>query len=114
MTDIERAGWLADKLHNTNDYGKEAAALLVQQAKELDYLRAAREGRAPKWVPARVWLSGPVRGDYPIGRDTIAHEGEHECHSNLWGAVSVTAENGKALGIKPGEFDVLAWRENNA
>ena len=32
---IEYAEWLADKLHCTNDYGKEAAELLVQQAKKL-------------------------------------------------------------------------------
>ena len=35
---VDRAEWLADKLHNTNDFGKEAAALLVHQAKELELL----------------------------------------------------------------------------
>jgi hypothetical protein len=111
---VDRAEWLADKLHNGGDYGKEAAALLVHQAKELDYLRAARENRKPAWVPARVWLAGPVRGDYPIGHTTIAHEGEYECQSNRYGAVSVIAENGKWLGVKPSEFEVAAWRENKA
>ena len=111
---VDRAEWLADKLHNGGDYGKEAAALLVHQAKELDYLRAAREGRKPAWVPARVWLAGPVRGDYPIGHRTIAHEGEYECQSNRYGAVSVRAENGQWLGVKPAEFEVVAWREKKA
>jgi hypothetical protein len=32
---VDRAEWLADKLHNGGDYGKEAAALLVEQAKAL-------------------------------------------------------------------------------
>jgi len=36
---VEYAEWLADKLHNTNDYGKEAAGLLVRQARELQTLR---------------------------------------------------------------------------
>jgi len=111
---VDRAEWLADKLHNGGDYGKEAAALLVHQAKELDYLRAGREDRKPAYVPARVWLAVPVRGDYPIGHTTIAHEGEYECQSNRYGAVSVVAENGKLLGVKPAEFEVVAWRENNA
>ena len=39
MNDTERAGWLADKLHNGGDYGKEAAALLVKQAHEVERLR---------------------------------------------------------------------------
>lgn len=111
---VDRAGWLADKLHNGGDYGKEAAALLVEQAKELEFLRAAREQRAPRWVPARVWLAGPVRGDYPIGHTTIAHEGEYECESNRYGAISVVAENGQRLGVKPGEYETMAWRENRA
>lgn len=40
---VDYAEWLADKLHATNDYGKEAAALLVSQAKTLDYLTTGRE-----------------------------------------------------------------------
>lgn len=55
MTDIERAEWLADKLHNGGDYGKEAAALLVNQAKTLADMAmmlkrcawALRRGTAP-------------------------------------------------------------------
>jgi len=39
MNDTERAGWLADKLHNGGDYGKEAASLLLVQAMKLDALR---------------------------------------------------------------------------
>jgi len=40
MTDIERAEWLADKLHNGGDYGKEAASLLLVQATRLEWARA--------------------------------------------------------------------------
>lgn len=110
---VDRAEWLADKLHNGGDYGKEAAALLVHQAKELDYLRAAREDRKPAWVPARVWLAGPVRGDYPIGHTTLAEAGEHDCESNRYGAISVRATNGQMLGLKPAEFEPLEWRNND-
>lgn len=87
---------------------------LANASKAVEYYRAGIEQRAPKWVPARVWLAGPVRGDYPIGHTTIAHEGEYECESNRYGAISVVAENGKRLGVKPAEFDVVAWRENKA
>ena len=78
----------------------------------LDYYRAAVEQRAPKWVPARVRLDGPVRGDYPIGHTTLAEAGDHDCESNRWGAVSVRATNGQMLGVKPSEFEPIAWREN--
>ena len=49
---VEYAEWLADKLHNTNDYGKEAAAALVKQAHQIESLRAdlkAMEGFADLW-----------------------------------------------------------------
>lgn len=78
----------------------------------LDYYRAAVESRAPKWVPSRVRLDGPVRGDYPFAHTTLAEAGEHDCESNHWGAVSVRATNGQMLGVKPDEFEPIAWREN--
>lgn len=78
----------------------------------LDYYRAAVEKRAPKWVPSRILLKAEVRGDYPIGHNASAAPGEHDCDSNCWGAVSVLASNGTWLGIKPAEFDPIAWRLN--
>ena len=78
----------------------------------LEYYRAAVEQRKPPWVPARVRLHGPVRGDYPIGHLTLAEAGDHDCESNRWGAVSVRAANGQMLGVKPTEFEPLAWRKN--
>jgi len=36
---VDHAEWLGDKLHCTNDYGKEAAFMLVEQAKALDQMR---------------------------------------------------------------------------
>ena len=78
----------------------------------LEYYRAAAEDRAPKWVPSRVRLAVLVHGDFPIGHRTIAEAGDHDCDSNRWGAVSVRATNGLMLGIKPREFEPIAWREN--
>jgi hypothetical protein len=82
--------------------------------KALDYYRAGLEQRAPKWVPCRVLLEGPVRGDYPIGHTTLAEAGEHDCESNRYGAISVRATNGQMLGVKPAEFEPLEWRKNEA
>ena len=81
--------------------------------KALDYRRAGLEQRAPKWVPCRVLLEGPVSGDYPIGHATIAEAGEHVCTSNRYGAISVQATNGQMLGLKPAEFEPLEWRKND-
>lgn len=81
--------------------------------KALDYYRAGVEHRAPKWVPCRVLLEVPVRGDFPIGHTTFASAGEHDCESNRYGAISVQAMNGKRLGVKPAEFEPLEWRKND-
>jgi len=78
----------------------------------VDYYRAGVEQRAPKWVPAKVRLTAQVRGDFPIGHGTVAEAGVHDCDSNKWGAISIIAGNGKRLGIKPAEFDVVEWRAN--
>ncbi len=78
-----------------------------------DYYRAGVERRAPKWVPARVKLASVVRGDFPVGHTSVAEAGEHDCDCNKWGAVSVKAGNGKMLGLRPAEFDVVAWKAND-
>lgn len=111
---VDYAAWLADKLHNGGDYGKEAAELLVHQAKALDYLRAGHEDRKPAWVPDRVMLTREVRGDYPIGHQAVAGANVYTAHCNRWGAVSVRASNGSQLWLKPGEFEVVRWRANEA
>lgn len=56
---VEYAEWLADKLHCTNDYGKEAAALLVAQAKELDELKKDQ----PLYRVAETWMGEVKVGD---------------------------------------------------
>jgi hypothetical protein len=61
-----------------------------------------------------VMLDGPVRGDYPIGHTTMAEANLHEAQCSRWGAVSVRATNGKMLGVKPPEFEVVTWRKNTA
>jgi hypothetical protein len=109
---VDYAEWLAGFLHNGGDYGKEAAELLVNQAKALEYLTAGREQRAPAWVPDRVMLTREVRGDYPIGHQAVAEANVYTANCNRWGAVSVRAGNGSQLGMKPGEFEVVRWRAN--
>lgn len=56
---VEYAEWLADKLHYTNDYGKEAAALLVAQAKELEELKKDH----PLYRIAEAWMLEVKAGD---------------------------------------------------
>ena len=48
MKGKDRAEWLADKICNSGDYAKEAALVLVQQAVEIDRLRADRDPEK-KW-----------------------------------------------------------------
>ncbi len=77
-----------------------------------EYYRAGLEKRAPKWVPASVRLAAQVRGDFPVAYQTVAAAGDHECESNKWGAISVKGSDGKLLGLRPAEFEVLTWRLN--
>lgn len=84
--------------------------------KALNYYRSAFENRRPDFVPAKVMLLTRVRADLPFlssdGQGFYAGPGEAECESNQWGAISVRAANGKMLGVKPGEFEVIEWRAN--
>lgn len=55
----------------------------------------------------RVVLLKEVRGDFPIGHNTIAPAGVYDAFLNPHGAVAVIAENGQMLGVKPDEFEWL-------
>lgn len=82
----------------------------------LNYYRSAVERKRPDFVPARIRLPERVCSDLPMlsedGLGYYADAGEHDCHSNQYGALSVKASNGQMLGVKPGEFEVVAWRPN--
>lgn len=84
---------------------------MTNTEKALNYYRAAVAQLRPEYVPSRVMLKQRVMGD-GIFRSTFAEPGEHECKSNQWGAISVVATNGKDLGVKPAEFEVIEWRLN--
>lgn len=60
-------------------------------------------------VPMLVRLHETIRGDFPFHK-TVAGPGEYPCQVNPHGAVSVLADNGRPLGLKPGEYEVLAWK----
>ena len=81
--------------------------------KALEYYRAALEQRAPRWVPSRVRLAREVFGDPPWRGAGVA-AGEYDCNCNEWGAVEVVDRAGKRLGLRPREFEPIAWRENIA
>lgn len=79
------------------------------QEKALAYAAAATG--IPPFVPSRVRLHARVHGDFQFAA-IFANAGEYDCESNRYGAVSVLATDGKMLGVKPAEFEVLAWRDN--
>jgi hypothetical protein len=53
-----------------------------------------------------VILLRTIRGDFPF-QAVKAPPGVYEAYVNPHGAVSVIAENGEMLGLKPGEFEWL-------
>lgn len=96
-----------------NEGATDIADLLDEAWHALEFYRAVQAKRAPRWVPAAIWLPNPVRGDFPIGHNVVAEAGNHECKSNAWGAISVTTPGGE-LGIKPSEYYPTRWRRNEA
>lgn len=95
-----------------NDGADDIANLLHEAACAVDYFSASHFHRMPEWLPCRINLPQRVTGDFPIGHDTIAEAGEHDCDSNTYGAMSVRAANGRMLGIKPSECQIIGWRRN--
>lgn len=82
----------------------------AEAVRALDYYRAAFRRERPAYVPATIRLLHDVRGDAPLGHRSVARAGKHECECNQFGAVSVRAEDGHMLGIKPAEFEPVTWR----
>lgn len=62
-------------------------------------------------IPARVKMLKTVTSDFPLIKPVIiAQQGrEYEVASNPLGAISVYLEDGKQLGVKPDEFEVVEW-----
>jgi hypothetical protein len=85
------------------------------QEKELLYYKIgasqSRTGKMPPFIPSRVRTQKWNRGDF-IFADIEAPPGDYACNCNKFGAVSVKASNGKMLGLRLDEFEVLEWKEN--
>ena len=88
-----------------------ALVALTDSQKATAYYKAGMLNKAPPWVPSRVRVLREQFGDVPFSGASVA-AGEHECQCNRWGAVSVLARDGKALGLRLDEFEPVAWREN--
>jgi hypothetical protein len=61
---------------------------------------------SPNYSEICTQVTDPTWGNSP----QVA--GDYDCQSNEWGAISVQAKNGKMIGVKPVEFEVLEWRSN--
>ena len=102
-------GFGDDEMRKTEPNG----AQMTDEQKALAYYKAALEQRAPPWVPWRVRLTREMFGDPPWRGAGVA-AGEHLCYCNNWGAVSVLDRADKPLGLRPSEFEPIAWRESLA
>ena len=76
-----------------------------------EYFMAAKENRRPAFVPSKIRIHNEVRGDMIFAATRVA-PGIHECTCNGWGAISVKAENGKMLGIKWDECEIVEFTAN--
>lgn len=67
----------------------------------------------PDWVPSRVRLLQDVHSDPSrFHSASCAVAGDYDCRSNVFGAISVIADDGKPLGVRPFECEVLAFQVN--
>lgn len=110
-----------DELKATHyNYGRRARVWCFSGYHSRQYKIAVRAAEAVKDLRAKmladgcrltdakyVYLPYEVRGDGPFA-DTIAPRGAYVAHRNEFGAVSVHAMNGKALGVKCDEFVEVA------
>ena len=66
----------------------------------------------PEFVPFKVRLIKTIRSETPL-RKAVAYIGEYHCQHNQWGAISVIADDGKELGVRPSECIVLEMFRNS-
>ena len=66
----------------------------------------------PERIPTRVRVPKTISGEWPVFHDTVVLPGDYDADCNKYGAVSIRATNGKMLGLKPDEFEVLEWVDN--
>ena len=64
----------------------------------------AEQRRMPDFVPCRIKT--------PEALSHILAAGEHDCHTNVWGAIFVPLENDQRLGVYIHECEILELRTN--
>ena len=70
-------------------------------------------------VPAKIRMLKSVTSDFPMffaDREPLyaEHGSVYDAWTNSYGAVAAVLSNGKNLGLKPGEFEVIEWHEVKA
>lgn len=82
------------------------------EAKLINYLLAvisqssqiSSQRKQPDFVPCRI-RTGPEMAAY-------LSCGEHDCETNVWGAIKLTLSDGKTLGVYIHECEILDLRRN--
>ena len=107
--------WRADSIKAGRVNELPQSEQIENLTRAVNYYRSGMCHVRPDFVPARVRLPREVRGDCIFDNTPsklVAPPGDYDCTSNYWGAISVIVADGKRLGIKPAEFEVLGWRKN--
>jgi hypothetical protein len=98
--------WTYDEENQDPKFLRQVIAFLQSCLTQRGNGRAVR----PNFVPSRVRVTRIVASDIPGG--PIAFPADYDCDANQWGAISVQANNGSPLGVKPDECIILAMKPN--
>lgn len=86
-----------------------------QTSNDSPALRVRSEHYPASWhdrVPKRIKMAKAVRSDLRFPPFLTARkDAEYPCWVNSHGAVAAILEDGRNLGVKPYEFEVVEWHE---
>ena len=93
-------------------YNERATMISLALIHQSEHYPASWRGMVPK----RVKMATTVRPDFPAcltwPDDSCCDNGEeYDVYVNSHGAISAVLPNGKNLGLKPYEFEVIEWHE---
>ena len=98
------------KKYNIMNIEKYGPALKVQS----EYYPASWHSKVPKKIKMAKTVTSSSKPFYSINNEptlTAENDKEYECWVNSHGAVAAIMPDGRHLGLKPYEFEIIEWHK---